>query len=215
MKILFTFLALLLPATALEKGFTPLFNGKDLVGWTKVNGNGEFKVEGGQIIGYGENVNANTFLRTEKNYKNFDLRFEMKFDKPEGNSGMMFRARQKDGKNGRVYGYQCEHDPSPRCWTAGLYGEAMPRAWIVPDMNNKEQSKAFTEANSKRYKPGEWNSIRILCEGKRIQIWLNGKQTVDYTDEAEDALDEGFFALQVHAGKSNHIRWRGIQIKEL
>ena len=108
------FLALtLLLATSIasiaEEGFTPLFNGKDLSGWKSVGGNGEFKVEGDAIVGFGENIKGNTFLRTEKTYKDFDFRFEMKFDDLTGNSGMMFRANQKPGENGRDFGYQCEH----------------------------------------------------------------------------------------------------------
>ena len=48
-----------------------------------------------------------------------------------------------------------------------------------------------------------------------IQIWLNGKERVDYTDEAKEFTPEGFFALQVHSGKSCKVRWRNIRIKEL
>ncbi|MGC4013602.1 MAG: DUF1080 domain-containing protein [Luteolibacter sp.] len=216
MKILLTLLALALPAAAIEPGFTPLYNGKDLTGWKKVNGNGEYKAAGPELLGIGENVKSNTFLRTEKTYKNFDLRFDMKFDDTEGNSGIMIRGLQKtDKEDGRVYGYQCEHDPSKRCWTAGLYCEGMPRGWLVPNKADKAESDAFTAANTKRYKVGEWNSIRVLCEGNHIQIWLNGEQTVNYTDTAPEAISEGFFGLQVHAGKTTHVRWRDIRIKEL
>ena len=45
-----------------------LFNGKDLTGWKKVGGNGEYKIEDGCIVGFGENIKGNTFLRTEKTY---------------------------------------------------------------------------------------------------------------------------------------------------
>lgn len=55
-----------------ETGFVPMTNGKDLTGWKKVGGNGEFKVEGGEIVGTGMNVNGNTFLISEKTYRNFD-----------------------------------------------------------------------------------------------------------------------------------------------
>jgi len=222
MKFLIPLFALILPALALEDGFVPLYNGKNLDGWKVVNGDGQYKAEGEELRGVGENVHANTFLRTEKTYKNFDLRFDMKFDEAEGNSGVQFRGLQepnKEGKDGRkferVYGYQCEHDPSPRCWTAGLYCEAMPRGWLVPNQKDKAESTAFTEANKKRYKAGEWNSIRILCEGNHIQIWLNGQQTVNYTDTSPEAIPEGFFALQVHAGKVTHVRWRNMRVKEL
>ena len=219
-KNLITALALIpcLASAQVEEGFTPLTNGKDLTGWKKVGGNGEYKVEGGEIIGTGLKVNANTFLISEKTYKNFDFRFEMKFDTLKGNSGMMFRGLQKESEdgNGRVYGYQCEHDNGmARAWTAGLYDEAR-RGWLFPDKKNKEQCAAFTKQGQEVFKPEGWNEIRILCEGKHIQIFLNGEKRVDYTDEdAKDATAEGFFGMQVHAGGATDVRWKNLRIKEL
>lgn len=208
-------------ATA-EEGFTPLFNGKDLTGWKVVNGNGLFKVDGDSIVGAGENVKSNTFLRTEKTYKNFDFKFEMKFDDLSGNSGMMFRGLQKEGNDGRVHGYQCEHDNGKaRAWTAGLYDEAR-RGWLFPQKGDKKgapeiaaKAKAFTEQGQKIMKWDDWNQIRIRCEGNHIQIWLNGEVRVDYKDEGKEFTPEGFFALQVHSGKSCKVRWRNLMVKEL
>ena len=205
-----------------EEGFTPLFNGKDLTGWKVVNGDGKFTIEGDAIVGTGVNVKSNTFLRTDKTYKNFDFRFEMKFDDLSGNSGMMFRGLQKEGKDGRVHGYQCEHDNGKdRAWTAGLYDEAR-RGWLSPVKTDKKSSpelvaktKAFTEQGQKLMRWDDWNQIRIRCEGNHIQIWLNGEMRVDFKDEGKEFTPEGFFALQVHAGKSCHVRWRNLMIKEL
>jgi hypothetical protein len=223
MKIILFLLATLLPSFALEEGFKPLFNGKDLTGWTRVNGNGEFRVEGDCIAGVGDNVKSNTFLRTDKTYKDFDFRFEMKFDDLQGNSGMMFRGLQKPGTDGRVNGYQCEHDNGKgRAWTAGLYDEAR-RGWLSPRQNDKDPKneanlaaqKAFTEQGKTLFKWTDWNSVRIVCEGKHIQIWLNDEKRVDYVDDAPEFTPEGFFALQVHAGKACHVRWKNLRIKEL
>ena len=215
MKALLLSLALLLPAIATEEGFAPLFNGKDLSGWKKVNGSGEYKVEDGCIVGFGKDIKGNTFLITEKTYGDFDFRFEMKMDDLSGNSGMMFRASQKPGENGRVFGYQCEHGNRPeRAWTAGIYDEAR-RGWLFPSKGDKDQCAAFTEQGKKLIKWDDWNDIRILCEGKRIRIWLNGEERVDFTDEGKEFTPEGFFGLQVHGGKSCNVRWRNLRIKEL
>ncbi len=225
-KLLILLCAITLPAHALtpETGFTPLTNGKDLSGWKVVGGTGEYKVEGDQIIGTGENVKANTFLITEKTYKNFDLRFDMKFDSIAGNSGIMIRGLQKEGENGRVYGYQCEHDNGKtRSWTAGLFDEAR-RGWLFPyrkgnGKNDTEEAKAaqkaFTEQGQKLFKWDDWNSIRVLAEGNHIQIWLNGELRVDFKDEAPEFTPEGFFGLQVHSGKATNVRWRNLRVKEL
>ena len=220
MKNLLTIIALIpcLASAEVEEGFTALTNGKDLTGWKTVGGNGEFKMENGEIVGIGRKVNANTFLISEKTYANFDFRFEMKFDTLKGNSGMMFRGLQKesDDGNGRVYGYQCEHDNGmARAWTAGLYDEAR-RGWLFPDKKDKEQCSAFTKQGQEVFKPEEWNEIRILCEGNHIQIFLNGEKRVDYTDtDPKDATAKGFFGMQVHAGGQTDVRWKNLRIKEL
>jgi hypothetical protein len=216
MKSLLLSLCLMLPlAAGVEPGFEPIFNGTDLEGWTRVNGTGEFNVENGEIVGTGKNVRNNTFLRTDKTYRDFDFRFEMKFDDLSGNSGMMFRGLQKEGNDGRVYGYQCEHDNGKdRAWTAGLYDEAR-RGWLVPNREKEREARAFTRQGQKVMKWDDWNEIRIECKDRHIKIWLNGELRVDYKDEAEEFTPEGFFALQVHSGESCNVRWRNLRIKEL
>lgn len=201
-----------------EKG-TPLFNGKDLTGWKKVGGTGQYKIEGDSIVGFGENIKGNTFLRTEKTYKDFELTFEFKFDHLKGNSGVMFRANQKPSEdgNGRVFGYQCEGDNTKRGWTAGLYDEAR-RGWLFPTKSKEgaELAKKFTEQGNEVFKWDGWNTITIRCEGNHIQTWLNGEKRVDFIDkDKKDDTREGFIGLQVHGGKSFQARWRNIVIKEL
>jgi hypothetical protein len=216
MKTICFLLALMTaPLAAAEPEFTSLFNGKNLDGWKVVNGRGEYRAENGCIVGHGENLRRNTFLRTEKTYADFDFRFEMKFDNLRGNSGVQFRSQQKPGDDGRVFGYQCEHDnKKKRAWTAGLYDEAR-RGWLVPDRDDKEAAAAFTERGRELFRWDDWNDIRIVCEGRRIRIWLNGEQTVDFTDDGEAFTPEGFFGLQVHSGKSCRVRWRHLRVKPL
>ena len=225
-KILFL-IALALPAfaeTSEEPGFKALTNGTDLTGWKVVGGDGQYKLEGDQVIGTGRNVKQNTFLRTQQTYKNFDLRFDMKFDTLDGNSGLMFRGLQKPGENGKVYGYQCEHDNGKdRAWTAGFYDESR-RKWLVPFRNGdgkndteaqKAVQKAFTEHGKKIFKWDDWNQIRIVANGNHFQIWLNGEIRVDYIDVAPEFTSEGFIALQIHSGKAADVRWRNLRLKPL
>ena len=182
-----------------------------------MGGNGKFKVEDGAIVGYGTNVNDNTFLRTEKVYGDFELSYEFKFDDRSGNSGLMFRALQKPSEdgNGRVHGYQCEGDNKDRSWTAGLYDEKR-RGWLFPDKKNKEQSEKFTTQGQKLFKWNEWNTIVIRCKGNHIQTWLNGEKRVDFIDkDPKNDTREGFFGLQVHKGKSCNVRWRNLKLKQL
>ena len=214
-KPLLLLMSLALGVACAEEGFTPLFNGKNLDGWEKVNGTGEFRVEGTDIVGVGVNVKSNTFLRTKNTFTDFEFRFEMKFDDLSGNSGMMFRGMQKEGVDGRVYGYQCEHDNrKDRAWTAGLYDEAR-RGWLQPPTGDAAKEAAFTKEGNRLFQWEGWNRIRIVCKGNHIQIWLNDEPRVDFVDDSSDFTPEGFFALQVHSGASCRVRWRNLEVKEL
>ena len=60
-----------------------------------------------------------------------------------------------------------------------------------------------------------WNDFVIRCEGKHIQIWVNGLQTVDYT-EADDAIARtGIIGLQIHGGPPAEASYKDIRIKVL
>lgn len=208
-------------AAALKNdGFKAIFNGKDLTGWKKIGGTGKFEVKDGAVRGYGEQIKGNTFLRTEKTYGDFILIVQMKMVDRNGNSGLQFRSNQRDGK-GRVFGYQCEHDNfknGRRAWTAGVFDEAR-RKWLYPGkfgLNNNEAKKAFTDQGVRLFKWDDWNTIVIRCQGRHIQTWLNGEKRADFYDmDTEHFTPEGFFALQVHSGKSGDILWRNIYLKEL
>lgn len=204
------------PAALVADGFTALFNGRDLSGWTKVGGTGEFKAEDGAVVGFGQNIRGNTFLRTEDTYGDFVLVFEFQFVDPSGNSGCQFRSQQKDG-DARVFGYQCEHDSNRnRSYTAGIYDEAR-RGWLYPGkFSGEEVAEAFTRQGQRIFKWDDWNRIVIRCEGNHIRTWLNGEPRADFRDTDEEHFTpEGFIALQVHGGKSGHIRWRNIYLKAL
>lgn len=180
----------------------PLFNGKNLDGWKKVNGGASYHVEGEEIVGVVDPTSKqNTFLRTEKTYRNFKLELDCKLD-ILGNSGIQFRSHQKPGENGRVFGYQCEIDPSDRAWTAGIYDEGR-RGWLFPLTGLTDAQKAFRKH--------DWNHFVIEARGPILKTWLNGVECADLIDTMDD---EGFLALQVHAGKEGRIRWKNILLTE-
>jgi hypothetical protein len=188
------------PALAQDDGFAPLWNGRDFDGWRKVGGGATYRVDGDCIVGE-VGPGPNTFLRTEKSYGDFILKVEAKLEVP-GNSGIQFRSRQRDG-NGRVFGYQCEIDPSARAWSAGIYDEGR-RGWLNSLEGNETARKAL--------KPTEWNRFVIEARGPHLRTWLNDVPCADLLDPMD--LD-GFIALQVHSGKEGRIRWRNVLLKDL
>lgn len=207
MKRLFTAICLLsaIATAASAQEWEPLFNGKNLKGWHRLNGKATYKVENGVITGTSKTGTPNTFLVTDKNYSDFILEFEFKVD--DGlNSGVQFRSHStKDYQNGRVHGYQFEIDPSGRAWSGGIYDEAA-RGWLYPLTKNPDAKSAFRN--------GQWNKARIEAFGNSIRTWVNGIPCAEIWD---DGAAEGFIALQVHAisdpaleGKS--VSWKDIRI---
>lgn len=188
-----------------QKKWENLFNGKDLTGWKVLNGAAEYTIQDDAIVGHSKLKTPNTFLCTEKMYGDFILELEFKVD--EGlNSGIQFRSNSfKEYNNGRVHGYQCEIDPSPRAWSAGIYDEGR-RGWLYSLDKNPDAKKAF--------KAGVWNKVRIEAIGTSLRTWLNGIPCANVLD---NMTATGFIALQVHqiekpeqVGKT--VQWRNIRI---
>lgn len=184
------------------EGFTPLFNGKDLSGFTKHGGQATYKVENGMIVGE-RGPGPNTFLCTDKPYRNFIFHLKLKLVVP-CNSGIQIRSHLRE-KNDVVWGYQCEVDPSDRAWSAGLYEESN-RGWLNP-----LDTDAHAEAR-KAFQLEDWNHYVIVANGPHMTTFLNGVPCADLVDPM---TPEGFIALQVHNGKQGKILWKDIAIKEL
>ena len=55
----------------------------------------------------------------------------------------------------------------------------------------------------------------IRCEGPRIQLWLNGVKTVDFTETEAGMEQSGQIAVQIHGGAKAVASYRDIVIEEL
>ena len=198
-------LLLFCAASLSAQNWEPLFNGKNLKGWKKLNGKAEYKIVDGAIVGVSKMGTPNTFLATTKNYGDFILEFDFKVD--DGlNSGVQLRSEsKKDYKKGRVHGYQFEIDPSKRAWSGGIYDEAR-RNWLYPLTLNPSAKTAF--------KNNAWNKARIEAVGNSIRTWINGVPCANIWD---DMTPVGFIALQVHAignaaDEGKTVSWKDIRI---
>lgn len=173
-----------------DNGWQSLFNGKDLAGWKRLAGNATYSVEDGAIVARTVLNSGNTFLVTEKEYGDFVLELDVILEDSQGNSGIQTRSHFDSAANngkGKVYGRQCEIDPSPRKWTGGIYDEGR-REWLYPMQLNA--------AAQNIYKPGEYNHYKIECIGNQMKTWVNNVATAFVVDTLDD---KGFIGLQVHA----------------
>jgi hypothetical protein len=195
-----------------------LFNGKDLSGWSKRGGEAAYTIENDAIVGRSKPDTSNTFLATDQEYGDFELELDFKIDDPKFNSGVQIRSHARPQGNGeRVYGYQVEIDPRPdRGWTGGIYYEAGSKAREAGWLNDLSKNDAARNA----FKLGEWNHLRIVAQGRRVQTWINGVPAADFTETNDAAYSpQGFIALQVHSVGSEkepkEVRWRNIRLTNL
>jgi len=182
-----------------------LFNGTDLKGWSKKNGNAEYKIVNKTIVGVSQMNTPNTFLCTDETYGDFVLELEVKVESGL-NSGIQIRSQSDPNyNNGRVHGYQVEIDPGDRSWAGGIYDEAR-NGWLYPLSVNPKGQTAF--------KNGQWNKYHIEAIGNSIKTWINGIPCANLLDPQ---TARGFIALQVHQIKRDEqngltVQWKNIRI---
>jgi hypothetical protein len=196
-------------------GWKMLFDGKTLDGWSVKSGFATYKVEDGAIVGTTKAKSPNTFLCSDETFADFELTFDVKFDQ-FFNSGCQIRSKLRGNKHGgRVYGPQVEIERSPG--QAGyIYGEAAG-GWQSPEPKSKDRA-----VNSHRhFKNDQWNSYRVLAEGRRIRTWINGSLIADleYDEKRYEDNPEGFVGLQVHGVGDNprpmSARWKNIYVRPI
>lgn len=190
-----------------EEGFMPLFNGRDLTGWTgALDG---YTVEDGKLICLKEGGGN---LYYDQPFSNFILRFEFKLE-PGGNNGVGIRAEK--GKDAAYNGMEVQilddsspdyADLQPYQFHGSIYG-------VVP-------------AKRGHLKPvGEWNSQEIYANGNHIKVTLNGTvivdanleeaarpQTLDGRDHPGLFNESGYIGF---LGHNHRIEFRNIRLKEL
>ena len=177
-----------------------IFDGKTFKGWE-----GDltiFRIQDGAIVGGSlkDKIVRNEFLCTTKTYDDFELRLKVKLVGGESaNSGIQFRTRRIPNDR-EVSGFQA--DLGQGYW-GSLYDESRRRKTLKgPDAAKIKEI----------VKQGEWNDYVIRAEGKHIQLWLNGVQTVDYTEEDPSIESTGLVCVQIHSGPPSEAWFKDITV---
>jgi putative heme-binding domain-containing protein len=182
-----------------------IFDGRTLAGWE-----GEaatWRVAGGCIEAGSleRNQPRNEFLVWPEELKNFELTLRWQIEGTKGfvNGGVQLRSRRVPFHHEMV-GYQADLGAG---YDGGLYDESRRNRFLA-------QPDAATKA--KAMKPtGEWNTYRIRAEGPRIQIWLNGVQTVDYIETDPTIPLAGQLAVQIHGNAFSIVRYKDVVLEKL
>jgi len=201
-----------------EKGFTSMFNGKDLTGWDGKPG--WWYVEDGAITSQSTPEKpckkCNYLIWTGGAPGDFEMRLEYRL--VGGNSGIQFRSRRVPDWDTR--GYQADIDAAGQ-WTGALFqhargGVALRGQKVVIARDGAKETTSIADPAEllKHVKKDDWNDYRIVARGNEITLEINGvvmSQAVD--DEEGKACREGVIGLQVHPGPPMKIQFRDLRIK--
>ena len=200
-------LAIFVPALSADEppsGFVSLFNGKDLAGWKATGKMDVWGAEKGVIYCQGA---GGGWLLTDKEFGNFEIRLEYKMPK-HGNSGVALRTPRQGDPAYVGMEIQLIDDVNWKglqTWqnTGAIYNVVAPKK-----INNKDI--------------GEWNSMRIVADGRKVRVENNGEVLVDanlddYVKEHGKKhpgilRDKGHTGFQSHDGR---VEFRNIYLKEL
>ncbi|MEW6237190.1 MAG: DUF1080 domain-containing protein [Candidatus Omnitrophota bacterium] len=183
-----------------EEGFKSIFNGKDLEGWTiqGMEKAGPKILEDGVMSVSGWDYWA---VITKNEYKNFILRFDVKFDK-KGNSGILFHTAAKE-----IYKSAFEiqlnadtEEDAPEKRTGAIFGKVAPLKDAVKPI-------------------GEWNAVEIKYQASKLWVVINGETVQDGVDISKieglkHKFEKGRIAIQRNDLKKA-VYFKNIRIKEL
>ncbi len=203
-------LALSSSARAEEEGFVPLFDGKDLSGWVNVNcAPGTFTVREGMIVSTGI---PHGFLRTERQYENFELELEWRHLKAGGNAGLFvwgdplpapgvpftrsIEVQVLDGRNGDDY---------------TSHGDvfAIHGASFVPDRPHPAGWMRCLPSERRARPSPEWNHYRVMCRDGAVELAVNGKVVSGGT---KTRPRKGYICLEAEGSEAH---FRNIRLREL
>ena len=216
--------------TAAEKaaGWKLLFDGKTTKGWRNYNKQtiGErWKVADGILYLDVSNKNADGFqvggggdIITETEYENYELRMDWKIAKC-GNSGLIYHIHEDakiqypwmTGPEFQLLDNDCHPDAKIKKHRAGDFYDVI-------------------ESSVETVKPAEeWNTIRLVCKGDKVEHWMNGKKVISTqlgTPEFKSLLTNSKWKTQAlyatfrkgHIGLQDHgdgISFRNIKLRQL
>ncbi|QQS44758.1 MAG: DUF1080 domain-containing protein [Acidobacteriota bacterium] len=181
-----------------QEQFVSLFNGSDLSGWVQVGPNPEsFIARDGTITVTGAGNQPN-WLRSEKEYENFVLRFEY-LTPGWCEAGVLLHAPLygRPSKSGlKIHLRHDQVDEGARS-TGAIYD-------VLPPLVHAGRPA------------GQWNRMEVQIDWPRLRVILNGQtiQDVDmqWNEKLRSRLRRGYIGFQ---DIGTRIQYRNIEIREL
>ena len=209
--------------TAQEKkdGWKLLFDGKTTKGWRQYSSDkisARWKVSNGELYLDKSVKEGSGDIITDGEYKDYDLSLEWKIDAC-GNSGVIFNVVE-DPK------FEATYHTGPEMQV--LDNTCHPDAKIIK--HRAGDLYDLISCSKETVKPaGEWNVARIVSKDAKMEFWLNGTKTVEFTmhtPEWDQMVANSKFktmpafgkALKGHIALQDHgdgVYYRNIKIREL
>lgn len=135
--------------------------------------------------------NGASWLVSKESYGDFELRVEF-WASHDANSGVYMRCQDRSRITDR------------NCYEANIFDQRPEAAYGTGGIVH------IAPVSDPLPKAGDrWNVYKLIAEGDRLIVELNGKRTVDVRD---DQFSEGPFGLQWARGE---LRFRKVEIREL
>jgi hypothetical protein len=211
MKTILISMLMLLAVTGFAKKKQSLFNGKDLTGWyayvddKTVDLSKYFYVNDGTIETVGV---PNGYLRTKKEFSNYQLHVEWRYPEKPVNSGVMLHTSGPDKIWVTHYQAQLKHQNAGDFVVHGVGEKATINGKVYT--SSEKDKPVVPKLHPSNEKPaGEWNSFDITCKGNTVEIKVNGLLQTTATD---CTLTKGAIALQAEGCK---IQFRNLWIEKI
>ena len=210
-----------------------IFNGRDLTGW---DGSAKYwSVQDGALTVKGDpsqSASGNCNLTwKDGTVGDFELNLQMRFTGGY-NTGIFYRAyitgRTADGN--AVSGYQLDIDMGQKQRFGGLLengvrNELAKTGQKVIIKDHADVKKAVFESPAAPLpdavsavaglKLNEWNAVRIIADGNRLQHFINGKQIIDVTDEGHGRMQSGILGFEGQTKTGSTFQVKDVRVKRL
>lgn len=174
-----------------------LFDGKSLEGWEcdPLEQAVDWKVVAGELLGENPGEQG-SILWTKQEFKDFEVEVDYITLTDDYDTGLFIRGLTHQVQIGISRSLQKD-------MTACIYAP-------------KDEQGSYpgqTDKVAAVHKLMEWNHLKVIVTGKRIQTFLNGEPMVDYTGLVLE--DEGPIGLQLHGGVHMSVKFKNIKLREL
>ena len=192
-------------------GFVALFNGRDLSGWTNVNGGPEtWSVRDGEIITSGHPYGE---LRSPKMFENFVLELDWMHMKEGGNSGLFIHSGALPIRGNcftKAFEVQIMLGDDPK----GMYSRhgdmfSIQGAKFTPDRPHPQGWERCLPSEKRVKGPGEWNHYRVTVKDGSIKLEANGAEVSGGT---KCNPRKGYLCLESEGAECH---FKNVRIKEL